>query len=657
MATTTTKAKKVSVKLLVDTKSKRVLFAEAEKDFVDFLFHLLHLPIGTVARLLAKQPLVGSLGNLYESVENLSETHFQSNQTTKDSLLKPKVVPSSAIQVPLLSLYGAEKMIYTCPDNGTLNFNSYDKYNPTHFHPYVAAHASSASCPICRKTLSKVMQYVAAAGEGGFVKGKVTFMVMDDLVVTPMSKISSITVLSKLNVKDVGALEEMVVDFGMAEGLNLLKASLNTKKVLTSVRPESVLLRGEKKVITATITRTKKMSLKLLVDTKGKRVLFAEADKDFVDFLFHLLHLPIGTVARLLAKQPIYGGLSGQPLRKRREPERNPLPIRPTCQRLSPESQFPHAATQLALLSLDGGTSLAKTYDSCHHCYKYISVYAHAVCPSCKRIMAYELVDTANGVAAAGEGGFVKGKVTNMVMDDLVVTPMSKIFCNYPPFELSPSTRHVDSVSPKIASTGLSGEGGYVKGLITYMVMDDLVVMPMSTISGIALLSKFNVTNVQYLEEKVVTFGMDEGLKLLKATLHSKMVLTTVFLGGMKTIDASSSIPRDPVTVGEIGPTTDASSASTSKAMSEPPPNEAVASSEPKSKEFYERVEECFNITFCGQDNIIKEQKNIIKEQKRIRRRVDYFVAKLEEQYGATYFSEGEEEDANYVPHDINIIT
>ncbi|XP_058182421.1 uncharacterized protein LOC131300538 [Rhododendron vialii] len=199
------------------------------------------------------------------------------------------------------------------------------------------------------------------------------------------------------------------------------------------------------------------------------------------------------------------------------------------------------------------------------------------------------------------------------------------------------------------ANTGLSGEEGYVNGLITYMVMDDLVVMPMSTISGIALLSKLNVTNVQSLEEKVVSFGMDEGLKLLKATLHSKMVLTSVFLGGMKTMDASSSIPRDPVTVGETGPTADAS-VSTSKAMSEPPPNEAVASSDPKSKEFHERVEECFNITFCGQDNIIKEQK-------RIQRRVDYFVAKLKEQFGATYFSEGEEEDANYVPHDINIIT
>lgn len=44
------------------------------------------------------------------------------------------------------------------------------------------------------------------------------------------------------------------------------------------------------------------------------------------------------------------------------------------------------------------------------------------------------------------------------------------------------------------------------------MVMDDLVVTPMSTISGIAMLSKCNVTNVGALEEKVVSFGMDEVL-------------------------------------------------------------------------------------------------------------------------------------------------
>lgn len=43
-----------------------------------------------------------------------------------------------------------------------------------------------------------------------------------------------------------------------------------------------------------------KVSLKLLVDTEGKKVLFAEASKDFVDFLFHIMELPLGTVVKLV---------------------------------------------------------------------------------------------------------------------------------------------------------------------------------------------------------------------------------------------------------------------------------------------------------------------------------------------------------------------
>jgi hypothetical protein len=49
-----------------------------------------------------------------------------------------------------------------------------------------------------------------------------------------------------------------------------------------------------------------------------------------------------------------------------------------------------------------------------------------------------------------------------------------------------------------------------VKGVITYMVMDKLEVKPMSTISSITLLTKFNVRDVRAVEEKVVDFGMDE---------------------------------------------------------------------------------------------------------------------------------------------------
>ncbi|XP_035836435.1 uncharacterized protein LOC118484703 [Helianthus annuus] len=72
---------------------------------------------------------------------------------------------------------------------------------------------------------------------------------------------------------------------------------------------------------------------------------------------------------------------------------------------------------------------------------------------------------------------------------------------------------------------------GFVKGLVTYMVMDDLAVSPMSTISNITLLNKFNIKDLGDLEEKVVDMGMNEGLELLKHSLNSKTVLTNVFLG------------------------------------------------------------------------------------------------------------------------------
>ncbi|KAM4094086.1 hypothetical protein ACJW30_06G168800 [Castanea mollissima] len=79
-----------------------------------------------------------------------------------------------------------------------------------------------------------------------------------------------------------------------------------------------------------------------------------------------------------------------------------------------------------------------------------------------------------------------------------------------------------------------STKGGYVKEVVTYMVMDDLEVKPMCTTSTFTLLNKFNVKELGVLEEKVVDLGMDEGVKLFKASLQSKSVLTDVFLPKLK---------------------------------------------------------------------------------------------------------------------------
>ena len=88
-------ASKISLKLLVDTKTKTVLFAEAGKEFVDFVFSLLTLPIGAVAKLVSAGTMHGSVGRLYQSVERIGAIYLQPG-TDKSDLLQPKVLHPDA---------------------------------------------------------------------------------------------------------------------------------------------------------------------------------------------------------------------------------------------------------------------------------------------------------------------------------------------------------------------------------------------------------------------------------------------------------------------------------------------------------------------------------------------------------------------------------
>ncbi|KAL2485652.1 Protein of unknown function (DUF674) [Abeliophyllum distichum] len=218
---------KVSLKLLIDTKSKTVLFAEAGKDFVDFIFHILAMPLATAIRLLGKQGMVGCLSNLYDSLENLNDSYIQKGHN-KDILLKPNAA-NLMTSVPLLLLNDkpTANNFYRCVHDCS---NGYVTDEPT------------AICPSCRHLMNKNITYVApphvnqkSNEDGGFVKGVITYMVMDDLKVKPVSTISSITLLSEFNIKEIGALQEKEIKVGMNEALKLLKASLHSNKVLTTV--------------------------------------------------------------------------------------------------------------------------------------------------------------------------------------------------------------------------------------------------------------------------------------------------------------------------------------------------------------------------------------------------------------------------------------
>ncbi|XP_057426598.1 uncharacterized protein LOC130720032 [Lotus japonicus] len=236
---------KLTMKLLIDTKDQKVLFAEASKPVIDFLFNLLCLPIGTVVRLLNQNGMVGCLGNLYKSVENLKDNYMVPNQD-KDVLLKPKAtISSTEIGGLLPANYDDSKdnlgsSFFICRNSGC---------------PIRVTCYNTTPCPQCGRAMNYRVDYAGkkvANDKGnsiksGFVKDMVPFMVMDDLVVEPMSTISSITLLNKFNVKDVGALQEMVVELGMDEGVKLLKASLESNMVLTSLFIKKTNVEVEKK--------------------------------------------------------------------------------------------------------------------------------------------------------------------------------------------------------------------------------------------------------------------------------------------------------------------------------------------------------------------------------------------------------------------------
>ncbi|KAL7127203.1 hypothetical protein ABFS83_14G239600 [Erythranthe nasuta] len=203
------------LKLLIDTKGKRVLYAEAGKEFADFLFQILSLPLATIVSLLRKRDTFGSLTNLYESMENLNNSYMQ-YYGTKDSILK--LVP--AVNVPLLCI---GNNISKCSVGSS--FASKDR---------------NATCSRCKNKLSLCCSYKEMRTAGSIGKDMVTYMVMDDLTVTPLSTMSSIALLRKHHINQFSdQLEEKIVDIGMDEALKLLNATLRTKKVLTDVFLES----------------------------------------------------------------------------------------------------------------------------------------------------------------------------------------------------------------------------------------------------------------------------------------------------------------------------------------------------------------------------------------------------------------------------------
>ncbi|OMP02617.1 hypothetical protein COLO4_10955 [Corchorus olitorius] len=277
-------APSVTLKLLIDTENNKVLFAEAGKGFVDFLFNMMLLPVGTFLRLFDEEEdnMGGSLGSLYQSINKLSNDYVPS----KEALLNPKVVDDHSIsclthllpnviqsqssdQSPypppptVWTPYPPPPLVWTqCPPAVRMINTAYGVYpganaiqhqppsyteenykcsNCNNYFNFISAlkgYYHNKPCPSCGVTLVLVAldDKPKSSENGGHVIGFI-YLIMDDLAVSPMSIVPTITLLhSKFNIKDVSStIEERLVDVGRDEALKLLKTSMLSKTVLTAV--------------------------------------------------------------------------------------------------------------------------------------------------------------------------------------------------------------------------------------------------------------------------------------------------------------------------------------------------------------------------------------------------------------------------------------
>jgi len=212
------------MRLLVDAKAGRVLYAEAGKDVVDLLLSFLTLPLATVVKLLSADAMPGCVANLYGSVERLDAAYVRSADA-RAALLAPAGGYESGRLLQLQAAAAAVPApaaveVYQCGKGGT--GDCYD---------YVAA-VRSTPCRHCRGAMGVPIELVGCSGGGetetaaasvsdlagvGFVKEAVMYTVLDDLQVAPMSTISSIAALNALGITDISSLQEKSVRVGYNE--------------------------------------------------------------------------------------------------------------------------------------------------------------------------------------------------------------------------------------------------------------------------------------------------------------------------------------------------------------------------------------------------------------------------------------------------------
>ncbi|PWA88814.1 hypothetical protein CTI12_AA117030 [Artemisia annua] len=450
MAATTGNEAKISLKILVHKKKNRVLFAEAGSDFVDILFSFMTLPLGTIVRILEKrhdekmEPL-GSLKNLYRSLVDLPVKHLASEES-KFMMLNPRSSLYDHCRKLKLIIDDTEPIRhFMCPDCDCTNYGAY------------FSACNLAKCRHCGKLMNSEIKLKSSTKKGSdlingsvFVSDVTTFIVTDDLRVI----------------------------FILLEGALLFKYPL-TYMVLSHKHLNQTLVNPRQGTAIEHLTKndkstiSKQMALKVTLRKSDSKFLFAEADQDFVDFVFGFLEIPLGTLVGKLfngttfleSLDNLYASISNMSADGYiKSQDLKDMLIQPQLawRYVSQNQIFP--------LNVSNG-SLAYCHSYLYYTYSYRDVtYDKTTDP------AYE-----------------EERFNTLILKD-----------------------------PRV-------QGRYLKAPAKFLLTDDLILTPLSTFSTIAMLNKLKVP-LNDVKELEVTIGIEEGLKILRSSLKSMSALSDALL-------------------------------------------------------------------------------------------------------------------------------
>ncbi|XP_045833631.1 uncharacterized protein LOC123924712 isoform X1 [Trifolium pratense] len=498
--------KTIPLRIFVDRENNKVVVVESTKDFVDTLFSFLSLPLATIIRLLttnneqqqqqsnndeesspSSSSFLGNIKNLYESVQNLTPNDVW-NPVCKQMLLNPKNPCESLCTKLFLNIDDTDmsSKFFVC--DSCNKFTTFQNLDCT-----------------CGKPINRQPKNLDSEGQGSggsvhasngvFVKENGSlFLVFDDLKIVPSSMVTSMQLLTELGYSDLTQLEEVTHNIGKQEILNLLKYTLTSHEPLTNTILKSSSKNKDKSpnqfasaVRVKACTSDIKMDVKLVRSKSQKKIIFAEASENFVDFMFSFLTIPLGSVVKVLDGNSFVGcvdnlyksveNLDSSRCTDSRSVLLNPG-VAPQFGCPNQPLNIPHVQTPATTYYYGTGT-LKEERDNC-----YSSVYYNTI-----------VVPVVEGVIS---------KTTGSVSNAKALTAMD----------------------PRSPNKSIKDVMGFVKRPALYGVGDDLQVKSLSANSCLAYLKEFSFP-LDDLEVKAISIGEAEALSILAASLTSKSTLTS----------------------------------------------------------------------------------------------------------------------------------